>query len=70
MQRLADITLRQLEAQRFNASYAARPAVTQEQKAQDLAQRMRDAIRANDLDAARAYAIELRPLLSFLPEGS
>ena len=64
----ADITLRQLEAQRFNASYAARPAVTNAQKAQNLADKMMAAIKADDKVTARALAIELKPLLGFLPE--
>lgn len=57
-----------MEAQRFNASYASRPSVTPEQMARDLAWRMTDAIKANDLDTARKIAIELKPLLGFLPE--
>jgi hypothetical protein len=69
MKTLADITLRQLEAQRFNASYAARPLVTPAQQAQDLAQRMIAAIKTGNLDDARAHALALRPLLGFMPEG-
>ncbi len=68
MKNLADITLQQLEAQRFNASYAARPVITNAQKAQDLAQRMIAAIKADRKDEARALAIDLKPLIGFLPE--
>lgn len=69
MKNLADITLNQLAAQRFQASYAGRPPVTNEQKAADLAQRMIDAIKAGALDEARGLALALKPMLGLLPEG-
>lgn len=68
MKHLARITLRQLEAQRFAASYGARPMVTNAQKAQDVFSQMRAAMDAGDVTTARALAIELRPLLGFMKE--
>lgn len=70
MKNLARITLRQLAAQRHNASHAARPMLTSEQKAQATYHAMRAAIDAGDVTTARALAIELRPLLGFMPEGN
>jgi hypothetical protein len=60
----------QLEAQRFQASQAARPAVTQAQRAQDVFSQMRAAMDVGEMDTARALALELRPLLGFMPEGN
>lgn len=59
-----------LESQRHNASLAARPAVTDAQKAQDLAKSMLAAIDAGDRDEARRLGLALRPLLGFLEEGN
>lgn len=56
----------QLEAQRFQTQYAARPAVTDAQRAQDLADRMIAAIKADDKTTARRLALELKPLLGEL----
>lgn len=58
-----------LAAERHSADYAARPVVTSEQKAQDIAQRFMAAIKADRRDEARALALELKPLLGLLPEG-
>lgn len=58
----------QLEAQRWQAQQASRPAVTPEAQAQDIARRMIDANNDGDLETARRLALELRPLLLWLPE--
>ena len=58
----------QMEAQRHAASYAARPQVTPEAQAQDMAKRMLAAIEAGDLATARALAMALRPLLGFMKD--
>lgn len=57
-----------LDAQRHNAAYAARPLVTNAQRAQDLAKAMLAALDAGDKETAKAHALALRPLLGFLPE--
>lgn len=57
-----------LEAQRHAAAYAARPQVTPEAQAQDIAHRMLSAIEAGDLVTARALALSLRPLLGFMKD--
>lgn len=58
----------QLEAQRHAAAYAARPQVSPEAQAQDIAHRMLAAIEAGDLVTARALALSLRPLLGFMKD--
>jgi hypothetical protein len=60
----------QMESHRFTAAQAARPNLTDEARAQSLAQAMLAAIKDGRDDQARALAIELRPLLSFLPEAN
>lgn len=57
----------QFAADRWQASQAARPRITDAQQAQDLADRMIAAIKADDKDTARTLALELKPLIGFLP---
>ena len=54
------------EAQRVSCQLNSRPVLTPKARAQSLATAMLAAKAAGDLDAARALAIELRPLLSYL----
>ena len=56
----------QHEAQRFSASQVGRPVLTLREQAQSLAQAMLAAKEAGELDRARALAIELKPLMSYL----
>lgn len=53
---------------RYRYQSASRPAVTPEAQAQDIARRMIDANNDGDLETARRLALELRPLLLWLPE--
>ena len=54
------------EAQRFNAEQAGRPVLSKREQAQSLAIAMLAAKDAGDLDKARALALELKPLMSYL----
>lgn len=54
---------------RHTYATAARPTLTDEARAQSLAQAMLAAIKDGRNDQARALAIELKPLMGFLPEG-
>lgn len=56
-----------LEAQRENADYAARPALTLREQAESLYHAMMVAKAAGEIEKARALAVELKPLLEYLP---
>lgn len=59
-----------MEVQRWNATQATQPLLTNEQQAQATYHAMRAAIDSGDLEAAKAHAIALRPLLGFMPKGN
>jgi len=54
------------EAQRFQASQASRPTLDGKAQATALYHAMMAAKQAGDITKARALAIELKPLLSYL----
>jgi len=56
----------QHESQRVQAELNSRPALSLRDQAQSLAIAMLAAKEAGDLDRARALAIELKPLMSYL----
>lgn len=55
-----------LEADRASAELNSRPALTERERAQSLAQAMLAAKDAGRLDEARALAVELKPLMMWL----
>lgn len=59
----------QLEAQRAQAAYAARPSVPTRDQAAVLAKDLVIALDAGDTTEARRLALQLRPFLGLLSEG-
>lgn len=59
----------QLAAQRDVCDYAGRPALEGRARAEQLYHLMDAAKRDGNLDRARVYAMELRPIMHLLPEG-
>jgi hypothetical protein len=66
MKNLADITLAQLAAHRHTCDDAARPVLTERERAQSLATAMIAAKGAGRIEQARALAVELKPLMGWL----
>lgn len=56
-----------MEAQRVSCELNSRPTLTPREKAQSLAQAMLAAKDAGRIEDAKALAIELKPLMEYLP---
>lgn len=68
MKHFNQIVEAQLEAQRFHAAQAGRPALESKAQALNLYHAMMAAKQAGNLDKAREYATALRPLLCELED--